>query len=118
MEGVGVVDERVDVVGPFEGGGVGDVALAGAAAQLRDRGVGELPSPGDELVLHSSDVVGTVAEQRRGHHGDLGSGEQGLRRVEAGPDAGRRGELDVDASVQERNPAQGQAQLLGRGQLE
>ena len=80
--------QGVAVVGAFEGGGIGPGVGGGTAPQLVDRGVVGVGHPRPQVALHQPDELGAVVEEGRGHHGDVGAGQERLGHVGGGVHAG------------------------------
>ena len=96
---VGVAGQHGDVVGPLPGRRVTDRTLAAQAAQVPDRLHAALFQPVPETGLDGGQVFGPMAQQRRGHHGHIGPGQQHLDHVGGGVDPGAGGQRGRDLFV-------------------
>ena len=75
-----------------------------------------LHQPGAELILNAAQSLRPVAQQHRHHLGDAGSGHQQPHHIAAAMHAAAGGQIEGLAAVQQGDPAQGQAQVVGGGE--
>jgi hypothetical protein len=105
--------DRSHVLNPFEFTGVRAVLLAHATAQLVEGFVFVFLQPLDQFVLQRFDMADAVAQQGGHQHGDVGSGHQHFDDVGGTVDAAGGGEAALQFAVEQGNPGQGQALILG-----
>ena len=110
--------QHLSVVGSLVGRRVRDRSRADTAPRLRHRLVLVVLEPRREAPVQGAEVLGTVDEQRRGGHHDVGPGQQRLDRVLRGVDAGRQCERARHPPVEQRDPAQREPQLGRGGEVE
>ena len=104
------------VLRALEGAGIGAAQLAHAALHLRDRFVLVLFHPVAQFALDVTQVIDTVAHQRRAQHGDVGSDHEQLDDIFRVVDAAGGGQAGLDAAKENSDPGQRQAQRLRRAQ--
>src|SRR5208283_1753993 len=108
----GVAAQGLDVVAAFEGRGVGHGTAAEAAAHLADGLVLVLLHPAQQVGLNSCEVRDAVDEQRRGQHGNLSAGHNGLQDVLGAVHASGDSDVRAEIAVEDCSPVQTQQQLL------
>ena len=90
--------------------------LAHAAAHLADRNILALGHPALQVVQDFTDALGAVGQQFAGQHRHRCPGHQTLDRVEMVVHTGRQTQVGGHPLVQDRDPAQRQAQLIRAAQ--